>query len=58
MFKSDRNPGSITLTRDNGNGTVTERTYQDTSDKKLAERSQFSDAPPSIQYQERTIEKP
>lgn len=42
MFHSDGNAGSTTLTRDNGNGTKTEKVYASVDDRKVAERNQGS----------------
>ncbi len=56
-FHSDGNAGSQTLTRDNGNGTKTERTYQSVSERKLAEKTQRSDFKPNLTYQEKTVDK-
>lgn len=56
-FHSSGNPASTTLYRDNGNGTVTERTYQSVADRREAERTRGSEHPPKLGYQERTVEK-
>lgn len=56
-FHFTGNPASPDLVRDNGDGTVTERTYQSVADRLLAERTQGSDSRPSLLYQERTVEK-
>jgi hypothetical protein len=57
-FHSTGNPGSSSLVRDNGNGTVTIRTYQDVSDRKQAERVQHQENAQKFSYQEKTVDKP
>lgn len=49
--------GSSTLVRDNHDGSQTERTYQNISDRKLAQQTQHSDFKPSLLVQERTVSK-
>lgn len=55
-WKSE-NTGSTILIRHNQDESITEREYQDSSDKQLALETQSKDNKPTLQYQERTIQK-
>lgn len=56
-FQRDGNPASEALVRLNGNGTRTHRVYQDVADRRLAEKTQGSDAPPSLTYHQVTVDE-